>query len=630
MAKRIKEIIDELNQTDEHYRLEAKHGNKIGKSILETVCSFSNEPGLEGGTIVLGVSEDRDSLFPSYVVTGVDDPDKLQKDLASQCAEVFNVPVRPRIVVENHENKNVIIIDVEEAAQPTKPIYFQKQGLPGGAFRRIGSTDQRCTTEDLYLFYNKEDEFDSAVIKDSDLDDLSESAVERYRKLRKEVNAAAEELEYEDKDMLRALNAVKKVKGEWKLTNTGLLVFGKKMALRRLMPMVRVDYIRVPGRTWIDDPEKRFINSLDLRGPLIELVSRAIGVIVDDLPSDFLLPEGELQAKSKWKLPYRVLREAIVNAFIHRSYRLNQPIQIIRYSNRLEIRNAGFSLKPLEQVSEPGSFIRNASIAAIFHDTNLAETKGTGFRTMEKLMKAAEMVPPTYESDHHKNSFVLRLLLHHFLNENDLKWLGHFHSYDLTDTQKMGLVFIREVGAIDNLSYRQLTGLTSHQASLELRKLTITKMFTQKGGGKNTYYIPSDLLNTFLSAEAQELLPQLDSLSTPAEGLLPQTDGLLPQTGSLLPQVEKKDLPSEIQQKIDKIGQRSQDAELITDIIKELCAYRPFSISELAALLGRGERYIRKRYINNLMEKGILEYTIPKMISHPKQKYRTKEQDAKR
>jgi ATP-dependent DNA helicase RecG len=40
-----------------------------------------------------------------------------------------------------------------------------------------------------------------------------------YRQLRTNVNPAAEELNYDDIDLLRALNCVKKVEGEWKLTN---------------------------------------------------------------------------------------------------------------------------------------------------------------------------------------------------------------------------------------------------------------------------------------------------------------------------------------------------------------------------------------------------------------------------
>jgi ATP-dependent DNA helicase RecG len=37
------------------------------------------------------------------------------------------------------------------------------------------------------------------------------------------------------------------------------------MALRRFFPMMRVDYIRVPGREWISDPERRF-DTIEIRG----------------------------------------------------------------------------------------------------------------------------------------------------------------------------------------------------------------------------------------------------------------------------------------------------------------------------------------------------------------------------
>ena len=58
-----KELLDQLNNTDEHSKLEAKRGSQIGDSILETICAFSNEPGLGGGYLLLGVREITDTLF---------------------------------------------------------------------------------------------------------------------------------------------------------------------------------------------------------------------------------------------------------------------------------------------------------------------------------------------------------------------------------------------------------------------------------------------------------------------------------------------------------------------------------------------------------------------------------------
>lgn len=313
---KVQEIIRLLNNSDERSNLEAKKGSSIDRSILETICAFSNEPDLGGGIIVLGVKESDDILFPSYHVTGVERPDKLQKDLATQCADLFNIPVRPKITVEELNAKNVLIIGVSELPPEQKPLYFKKQGLPQGAYRRIGTTDQRCSEDDLFFFYGKEDGFDSSVINDSELDDISYEALDLYRQLRAKANSTAEELNYNDIDLLRALNCIRKVDGDWRLTNAGLIVFGKKMAIRRLMPMVRVDYIRLPGKTWVENPENRFSETLDMRGPIIELVARVISTIADDLPRGFLLSEDSIQAESKSLLPVRVLREAIVNAVL--------------------------------------------------------------------------------------------------------------------------------------------------------------------------------------------------------------------------------------------------------------------------------------------------------------------------
>lgn len=616
----IRELLYQLNNSDEHSNLEAKKGSSIDRSVLETICAFSNEPGLGGGYILLGIKESDNSLFPSYEVSGVDNPDKLQKDVASQCADSFNLPVRPKISVEEVNSKNIVLIEVFELPTEQKPLYFKNQGLPKGAFRRIGSTDQRCTEDDLFLFYGNEDGFDGSVILDSNIDDISHDALELYRKLRFKANNLAEELNYNDEDLLKAMNCIKKVDGDWKLTYAGLIVFGKKMALRRIMPMARVDYIRIPGKTWVENPEERFSETLDMRGPIIELVSRTLSTISDDLPKGFLLPEDSIQAESKSILPVRVLREAIVNAFIHRTYRVNQPIQILRYSNRIEIINAGYSLKPEDSIGEPGSVNRNAFIAAIFHDTNLAETKGTGFKIMQALMKSSNMMPPTFESNREKNNFTLRLLFHNFLNKSDLNWLIHFKEYNLNDNQKLALVFLREIGAIDNISYRQLTGSTKQQSGLDLRELRKQMIIEQKNTGKSTYYLPtSQFLLTMVDKEPT-MVDKRPAMVDKRPTMVDKNTGVVDNNpaNDILTQ-----LPPYILNLLEKIGRRSHNRELISDTIFQLCAWRDLSISELASLLNRNEKYIKTQYIQHLIEDKKITYTITAMISHPNQKYRS-------
>ncbi|MCD9854519.1 putative DNA binding domain-containing protein [Epilithonimonas sp. JDS] len=635
------EIIEILNTVDENVDLEVKKGNAIDKSVMESICAFSNEPNLNGGLIVLGIEREEHSLFPSYIVSGVENPDKLQSDIASQCASVFNFPIRPRVEIERFDDKNIIKIEVDELSAERKPLYFQKTGIPKGIFRRIGPTDQSCTEEDLSVFFgNSAENYDTTVIHNSSLDDISEESVELYRRLIKKVKPNADELEFETQELLYALNAINTTKESAKLTLTGLLIFGKKMALRRLLPMCRVDYIRISGKEWVEDPDQRFESTIDMRGSLLELLPRAIAAIADDLPKGFYLPEGALQSKTETGLPYKVLREAIVNAFIHRSYKVNSPIQIIRYSNRIEINNAGYSLKSIDSIGDAGSFVRNPHIASIFHDTNLAETKGTGIKSMRKLLAKSQMLPPTFESSHAANNFTIRLLLHHLINEQDHNWLTKFEKFLLNDEQKTALIFLREVGALDNLAYRQLTGVNLFQSSTDLRKMVTCGILQQKGNSKkNTYYVPGKIFlaslelhqlerlseeSDPLSVEFNPLLVEFDGLSGNLQGLSGNLQGLsgnLPGLSGKLEETQKP-ISEELQKKINTIGQRTSP-EIIRGVIIELCAQNEYNGEELSQLLKRNESYIKEQYIQKLLKEKKITYTIPEVINHPKQAYKT-------
>ena len=655
-----KELFAELNSFDENRRIEAKSASAVGKSMMETVCAFANEPGLCGGYLLLGakrtgIAEDG---RPIYEPENIENTDKIQSDFVAMCNSMFNVRIRPIINVEEYLGKTVIVVKIEELPESQKPAYFAKRGLPEGAFRRIGPSDEKCSEEDMYLFYQSADTYDSCIVDDADLDDIDENALNFYRKLRKEVNPDAEELTLNDVDLLRALGAVKKNKqGGYDLTYTGLLVFGKQMSLRRLVPSFRVDYIRISGNQWLADGDNRFEQTIDMRGPLILMVNKACSAVMDDLPKGFELKKDSMQASTPAILPNKVLREAIVNSYIHRSNRVNQPIQIIRYSNRIEIHNPGYSLKPQDDWGEPGSMLRNPRISEIFHDTNLAETKGTGIGAMRRLMKEAGLMPPTFESNHEANKFTARLLLHHFLSKENMEWLAQYAEFGLVNELKLALVFVREVGAIDNATYRQLDSSITHaRARLEIHKLCDLGFIEKKGQGRSTYYIRTSKvvsLGERLRPQGKRLLPQLGTL---CERLLPQHGTLgekIPlQHGTLGEKIPSQHgtlgeryqgeneryqafeeryqdanreellllLPDHIKKRIDEVGKRVPK-DVLNKLVVDMCSFVPLSMDDLSVLLHRNSKSFKNKNIKVLLENNQLFYWIPEMINHPQQKY---------
>ena len=652
-----KELFAELNSFDENRRIEAKSASAVGKSMMETVCAFANEPGLCGGYLLLGAKRTgmAEDGRPVYEPENIENTDKVQSDFVAMCNSMFNVRIRPIINVEEYFGKTVIVVKIEELPESQKPAYFAKRGLPEGAFRRIGPSDEKCSEEDMYLFYQSADTYDSCIVDDADLGDIDENALNFYRKLRKEVNPDAEELTLNDVDLLRALGAIKKNKqGGYDLTYTGLLVFGKQMSLRRLVPSFRVDYIRISGNQWLADGDNRFEQTIDMRGPLILMVNKACSAVMDDLPKGFELKKDSMQASTPAILPNKVLREAIVNSYIHRSNRVNQPIQIIRYSNRIEIHNPGYSLKPQDDWGEPGSMLRNPRISEIFHDTNLAETKGTGIGAMRRLMKEAGLMPPTFESNHEANKFTARLLLHHFLSKENVEWLAQYAEFGLVNEQKLALVFVREVGAIDNATYRQLDSSITHaRARLEIHKLCDLGFIEKKGQGRNTYYIRTskvvslgERLRPQHGTLGEKIPPQhgtlgekippqhgtLDEKIPPQHGTLgkkipPQGEKIPPQHGTFEIESQPKsrndllrELPKGLQERVAKLGKWAS-REQVSQLLVDLCAFKPYSYEELALIIQRAAKPMKDKYIKPLRLANKLFYWIPEMINHPLQKY---------
>ena len=91
-----KEIVSRLNSIDEDRRVEAKTGSKIDRSLMETICAFSNEPNMNGGDIILGVECNftHEEKVKAYHVVGVGDTDKLQSEIATQCSSMHYCPVK--------------------------------------------------------------------------------------------------------------------------------------------------------------------------------------------------------------------------------------------------------------------------------------------------------------------------------------------------------------------------------------------------------------------------------------------------------------------------------------------------------------------------------------------------------
>ena len=249
-----------------------------------------------------------------------------------------------------------------------------------------------------------------------------------------------------------------------------------------------------------------------------------------------------------------------------------------------------------------------------------------------------------------------------------MEWLAQYAEFGLVNEQKLALVFVREVGAIDNATYRQLDPSITHaRARLEIHKLCDLGFIEKKGQGRNTYYIRTSKVVSLgerlrpqgerLPAKEQRLPPQHGTLGEkipPQHGTLgekiPPQHGTLgekipPQHGTLgkkiPPQGEKippqhgtfeiesqpksrnellRELPKGLQERVAKLGKWAS-REKVSQLLVDLCAFKPYSYEELALIIQRAAKPMKDKYIKPLRLANKLFYWIPEMINHPLQKY---------
>ncbi len=601
------EIFNLLLSIDETDRIEAKEYRKgLGASFLETVCAFSNEPELGGGYILIGIKKNDKKNPVRYTVTGVADPDDLQCQIASQCRQGLNVVVRPLIKVVVHPQGTVILVYIPEASSHDKPVYVTGKGLEKGAFRRIGPSNQVCMRVDLDLIYQYRSKlkYEESPVERASLEDFDSNAIQMYRQYRQEVKTDASELSYSDADLLKILKATTLVNGITYPTVAGLLLFGKKEALEReFSKCAYVEYLLIEGIKWVPDPQKRYSDLVFFCEPLILALPRILNKVMSDLRTAFSLPDQTRRVDVP-ELPRAVVREALVNALMHRDYHYPAAIQIIKYANRLEFRNPGYSLKMHDELGLPGSVTRNFIITNVFRSIQFAETIGTGINEMRDEMVSQNFSAPLIESVRASNRFVLTLLPHHLTDDKNRAWLEKYKPFGLSEKEERALIVLREIGALTNADYRFLHGVDTLTASAHLRRLRDLGLIEQCGGGSGTYYIPAQKLPTILMKTST---PDLEAIA--------------------LMSPIKLQLPDELMKEIQNTGKKSSRL-VVSKLIKKMCTHQPLTASQIAIFLKRGPSYIQERYLLDMINSGELVLVYPETPKHPLQAYRAKLEDA--
>lgn len=414
--------------------------------LKKEVVAFANTCD---GTIYIGVNDKGE-------VIGVENSD----DVMERASASIRNAIRPdlsmyvSLKVEKIENKNVVVIKVQRGA--SRPYYIAEKGLkPSGVYIRQGNSSVPSS-----------EEYIRQMIKETDGDSF-----EKLRSLNQDLTFDFTNMIFEKSGV--SFGEIQKktlgIIGEDGLyTNLGLLL--SDQCLHTLKIAV------------FEGKEKGiFKDRKEFKGSLLKQITEAFEYI--DLLNKTKATFDGLIRKDERDYPIEAIREALLNAIVHREYSFGASTLINIYEDRIEFISLGgvISGLSLEAIMLGVSQSRNEKLANVFYRLRLIEAYGTG---IQKILLSYKFYKkePIFKTE--IGAFLVILPNIHFTSEekNTEK-----KEISLTDDYKKILELLNQ-GVKSRKEIQEFLGASQSKVIGMIKELSKLNLIEKEGNGKNTKY----------------------------------------------------------------------------------------------------------------------------------------------
>ncbi|HOK05471.1 MAG TPA: ATP-binding protein, partial [Victivallales bacterium] len=413
---------------------------------LKWICAFANT---DGGKLVVGLDDNGNPV-------GIKDSKKLLEDLPNKFRDILGII--PDIKLEKKKGKDIIVIEVKHSYAPIS--------YHGRFYVRSGSTIQELKGKDLtrFLISKSGRDWDEYVEDRATIADIDAETIEKFKQIAEKRIPFVKD-ENEPVKILEKLNLME----NGKLTRAGILLFGKNPK-----KFLTSAYIKV-GKFLTDTD---IISSDDIEGNFFEQVEKTMEL----LRTKYLISEIRFEGiyrKEELEYPEEALREAIINAVIHRDY-IGPHTQLKIYPDKIILWNVGTLPKEIkieELKKNHSSYPRNELLADVFFKAGLIEAWGRGTIKIADECKKAGLPEPEFKEEF--GGFAVYFYKDIYTEEN-LRKMG------LNERQIKAVMYVKEKGKITNREYREISALSDEGARLDLRELVNKQIFKVEGKGRNS------------------------------------------------------------------------------------------------------------------------------------------------
>lgn len=418
---------------------------------LKWICGFANA---QGGQIFIGIDD-------AGKVAGLDEYKKLMEDIPNKTVSHLGVVVDVNLRKKSGKHYLEINVPVSKIPVSYHGIYHYRSGstkqeLKGIALQNWLLKKTGMSWEDIPV--------PTATIDDLDTDTVDAFIAEAVAINRLPATAAKGDVS----TLLKNLGMLTK---EGELTNAALLVFGKKPANATATFRIGKFGVKPHDLLFQDVIETNLFNMPDK--------------VMEKLNDRYLvrpISYKGLKRIEALEYPEAALREAILNAIIHKDYS-STWIFLRVYDDRLEIWNPGMLPEELtiEKLKEEhSSYPRNKHIAEVFFRAGYIESWGRGTNKIIDACIEAGLPEPIIKED--QGGVSIRFL-------KDIYTEEHLSKLDLNERQIKAVLFVKERGEITNSLYQELNTIGKSVAATELLDLTTKGLFLKTTAtGRGTKY----------------------------------------------------------------------------------------------------------------------------------------------
>ncbi len=426
--------------------------------VKYAVIAFANT---DGGRVYIGLNDDGSVL-------GVPDVD----DVMLRITNMVRDAIRPDVTmfmdcgVERMDGKQVVVLKVQRGT--ARPYYLNKKGVrPEGVYVRQGASSVPAS--------------ETAILKL--IRETSGECYEDARSLDQQLTFTAADAYFEKKQLAfgdtqkRTMNLIS---SDGTYSNLGLLLSDQCMHTIKLAVF--------DGST-----KTVFRDRCELSGSLLTQLEEAYAYI-----DKYNRTRAEFQGLERIDnrdYPPEALREALLNAVVHRDYAMSGPTLISIFDDRMEILTIGGLVRGIsyEDIMLGVSVPRNAHLANVFYRLKLIEAYGTGVMKMQECYADYAEKPRIETTD---NAFKITLPNTNFKKEGKTKEVSYllkepapvYYSRTQRDREELVIDLFERQDTIVRKDIEVSLQVSQATAVLILRKLVEKGVLVKEGNGKNMQY----------------------------------------------------------------------------------------------------------------------------------------------